>query len=1071
MSLVSKLKSIFKIENTINNDLLEFSKFDLDKRINTNSFFLSENKEELLKEINWENLKIQINEKDYSKYPKSLQFNIDILCNIDDVIDKANKKYIDDCINNNIIPEIFVEINKEDISSLFIGETMLYEKDEKIILDAFSYNKISEVIKYKNVYTFINSIGNQNLYNLINIKYKIDDNNIKYLDKLKTKEDEINLKEDIKKDTFNVLEYFKIDEYISQKKKIEIINHNNINNICLEEINAVVKVNNKKFIEQQLEIQKEYLDNILKESDPIIKLDNEQRTAILSDEDYTLIIAGAGAGKTTTVSAKVKYLVEKKNIDPKDILVVSFTNKAVDELKDRINKDLKIECPIVTFHATGNAIIRKTTSGKLNIVNEGYLYNAIRSYIKTEVMTDPDILQKMILFFSYHINLDLEVNSLEEAKKKLQIGKYETLKSSIEEITEQLIQDKISTKRTIKSEVVSSIEEVRIANFLYLNGVDYEYESQYPHHIEGSKKMYTPDFTIKQDGKIIYLEHYGITENGTHSYYNEEQLKKYKKAIVDKENIHKSHNTKLIHTFSSYNDSRDLLVALEELLLNNGIKFTRKSNKEVYEKLIGDEDVKYFHSFIKLVLNFIGNFKTNGYSENDFIELKVKSTNERNKIFLDIVKPIYLYYQNKLATDSKVDFQDLINNSISILENAKDLNVDFKYIIVDEYQDISQQRFDLTKKLAEVTNAKIIAVGDDWQSIYAFSGSRLELFTKFQESMGYANVLQITHTYRNSQELIDIAGKFIQENDSQIKKKLISPKNLSYPIAVFTYSDDSSKNKSKGISGILEEKAEAIEKALRAIVKRQKDDNSSILLLGRYGFDGSRLGKTSLFTYNDKTNKLIANNFPNFNITFMTAHSSKGLGYDDVIIINSEEGIYGFPTQIVDDPILKMVLAADNSYSFAEERRLFYVALTRTKNRVYITAPKNNPSRFLVELLENNDNIYLDDEDIAMEIKQSYNKKFNVCPACGFPIHLVSKKNYSKKMWSCSNDPEICDFLSNDLRGGSTRIRKCEKCKDGYLLIKKRRNVDAFFLGCSNYTNDATGCNNSIPLDFDDINN
>ncbi len=1059
MNLFAKLKKRITKKEVIPSELLVFGLYNFGLKDNLN-FISNSYKKEIYENSNWVEVKNQIDFDNLEKYNEKIISNINIMVNFDKYIKDKNDKYITHCIDNNITPNILIEILKEDISHLFNGNKFIEEDEFSVLLEKYNFEEISEFIKCDNASYFMNSIGNNNIYTLFNLKDKIKLNNEKYKNRIEN----INSEESKEK---SIESLFSMNTYISNKEKELIIKNNNIKEELFEQINDLVKTNNENFIKNNLLSESTYLDNILKVCDPNIKLDLEQRIAILSDEDYTLVIAGAGAGKTTTVSAKVKYLVEKKNIDPSEILVISFTNKAVDELKQRINTELGVPCPITTFHSTGNAIIRKTTSEKATVVSEGYLFNTIRDYIKSDIMTNPLIIEKMILFFSYHINLDLEANSIDEAKKKLMIGKYQTLKSSVSEINEELINDKAKIKRTIKNEYVRSIEEVKIANFLFLNGIEYEYETEYPYHIQNSKKPYTPDFTIKYNGELIYLEHFGITEDNKHSYYSKKDLDKYIQSINNKKIIHKIHKTKLLYTYSKYNDNVDFLIKLEELLISNNIQLVKRSHKDVYDKLIEDQDLKYFYSFIKLCMNFINNFKTSGYAEKDFNELKSNSNSERNKLFLDIVKPIYLYYQSRLATDGKIDFQDLINNSTAILESKHELNLGFKYIIVDEYQDISQQRFDLTKRLSEVTNAKIIAVGDDWQSIYAFSGSRLELFTKFKEAMGYANVLQITHTYRNSQELIDIAGEFIQENDSQIKKKLISPKSIKYPVAIFTYSDDQKQNKSGGKSGILEEKAIAIDKAIKTIIKRQQKDNSTILLLGRYGFDGSRLGKTSLFTYNEKSNKLYSNNYPNVQLTFMTAHSSKGLGFDDVIIINAEEGVYGFPTQIIDDPILRMVLAHDFSYEFAEERRLFYVSLTRTKNRVYIIVPKNNPSRFIIELLERYENIYVDNEEIEMEIKEINNNKFKHCPVCGFPIHLVTKSNYKQKMWACSNDPEVCDFLSNDLRGGKTRIRKCDKCKDGYLLIKKRRNVDAFFLGCSNYKSDSSGCDNSEQLDFD----
>ena len=110
---------------------------------------------------------------------------------------------------------------------------------------------------------------------------------------------------------------------------------------------------NKQFLKEEEKINKYYLEHILDECDPRIKLDEDQIKVVLSDEDNTLVIAGAGAGKTTTVAAKAKYLVDKKGVDPKDILIISFTNKAVDELIERINKKLGLGCKISTFHRVG----------------------------------------------------------------------------------------------------------------------------------------------------------------------------------------------------------------------------------------------------------------------------------------------------------------------------------------------------------------------------------------------------------------------------------------------------------------------------------------------------------------------------------------------------------------------------------------------------------------------------------------------------------------------------------------------------------------------------------------------
>ena len=127
--------------------------------------------------------------------------------------------------------------------------------------------------------------------------------------------------------------------------------------------------------------------------------------------------------------------------------------------------------------------------------------------------------------------------------------------------------------------------------------------------------------------------------------------------------------------------------------------------------------------------------------------------------------------------------------------------------------------------------------------------------------------------------------------------------------------------------------------------------NSSILLLGRYGFDGFNLTKSADFEYWEKTGNVTSKTFADIEMEFMTVHRAKGLGYDNVIIINAIDSVYGFPTKIQDDPVLQYVVKIDRTIGYAEERRLFYVALTRTKNRVYIVTPQQRPSEFVRELV------------------------------------------------------------------------------------------------------------------------
>lgn len=820
---------------------------------------------------------------------------------------------------------------------------------------------------------------------------------------------------------------------------------------------------NEKFISDHLVSEKSYLDGILSEVDPNIKLDDEQRKVVLSDEDYTLVIAGAGAGKTTTVSAKVKYLVERKGIRPDQILVISFTNKAVGELQDKINKALKIDCPVTTFHKTGYAIRRRQeTEERVRIVTEGYMFNVVNDYLKHNILEYPELVDKLILFFGSYFDAPYEGDDLNSFFNYITKADFTTLRGNMDEYTEKVIDQRSGRYVTIAHERLRSLQEVVIANFLYMNNIEYTYEKTYPYNILRSHKPYTPDFTITQGEKIAYIEHFGITEDGRNNRYTQEQLNIYKKEVNDKILLHRQHDTDLIYTFSAYNDGRDLLVHLQEELIAHGFELKRRPSKEVFEKIVSTEENKYISRLVKFVCTFIQNFKTNDFVIDDFARFRTSSSNERTKLFLTICEQCYLEYSKRLKEYHAIDFEDMINDSARILreEEVQGKKLDFKYIIVDEYQDISRQRFNLTKELCKLCNAKVIAVGDDWQSIYAYAGSDITLFTDFKNTFGYGLELCITKTYRNAQEVIDIAGGFVQKNLSQIRKALISPKHIEHPIVIKTYTEEVDRKEYEGKGGKYFLIGKCVEEIMDGLISRY--EHPKILLLGRYGFDGYNLTKSADFIYDDKTGSVRSKKYNADYFDFMTVHRAKGLGYDHVIIINARNETYGFPSQVQEDPVLKYVVKDDHSYDYAEERRLFYVALTRTKNRVYIITPQQHPSEFVLELIRDYPQVKVFGKIDKEPQEKTQDKR---CPVCGYPLQLRYKKAYGLKLWICTNEPEICDFMTNNLAGDEMTIMKCDKCKDGYLIVKDGRGSGPF-LGCTNYKADKTGCNNYVTKDL-----
>ena len=487
----------------------------------------------------------------------------------------------------------------------------------------------------------------------------------------------------------------------------------------------------------------------------------------------------------------------------------------------------------------------------------------------------------------------------------------------------------------------------------------------------------------------------------------------------------------MIETYSYYHKDKSLIPKLKDLLFKNKVTFKEIELKNVFEAIYIFQKDKTFEEFIKLIITFLSLFKSSNLGlvdikkllvENEKIENSFLKT--RNELFLKIFENFFDFYEFSLKIKNKIDFNDMINKSTEITTLGF-LNQKYKYIIIDEYQDISVSRFNLIKALQNQTNAKVICVGDDWQSIYRFSGSDIDLFSNFEKYFGPSKLLKIEKTYRNSQELIDIASEFVTQNPSQLKKDLKSDKHIGDPIKVVFYSDDLVK---------------AVEKAINDIIL-EFGEKSEILLLGRTRYDVQVLENSENFVLEKNKNKIKYSPFPNLQILFLTVHKSKGLESDNVILLNMENSLLGFPNRISSDPILSLVLANKEEYLYAEERRLFYVAITRTKNRTYLVAPENHYSQFLEDLISNG-SIHPPESENPFHIENPPK-----CLKCE-KGHLVVRKNEmtNQEFLGCSNYPH-CDFSINDVNILQKQVI-CKKC--GGYIIEKHSSKGTFY-ACSNY--------------------
>lgn len=861
---------------------------------------------------------------------------------------------------------------------------------------------------------------------------------------------------------------------------------------------------NERYINQELKDNSDLFDDLDGKS-----LDSQQREAIVVDEDAVKVIAGAGSGKTFTIQGKVKYLTEKRDVDPSEILTISFSNASVDDLKERIAEPIDIK----TFHKVGKDIL--TQYNQYSRPDTSALKRIIKRYLTKKALKNEDISKKLIEFFSFYINVPPSDDDIKYEGDLLDWQEgvdFSTLKRRF----------KNKQRETLNNEIVRSYEELYIANFLFIYGIKYTYEKIYSYPNKNFErefnkfkeflfsfneeipdelknditkdllnltdifeeyeiKDYLPDFYL--DDYNIYIEHFGLNRNCENHLIGGKSSEEYVKEMEWKRKVHKKYGTTLIETFSYYQSENRLLTRLAEKLQAQGVEFNEIDYREVYRILLENKTIKEWEDFIVLLKTFIELFKGNNYDETKFKEfydyvggLKDSFSKDRTIAFLKIVEEIYNDYEAYLLKIKKIDFNDMINKaSDCIVKNGLDLP--YKYIIVDEYQDTSFTRYNLLRNICDSIGAKIMVVGDDWQSIYSFSGCDVNIFTKFDNFFDVCETRYIEKTYRNSQQLIDASSNFVMKNPDQTRKELKSSKSLKYPIKLVNFDND--------FDEILK-----FELIIKNIINQSTFKNKKILILGRNNKDIFNLlknfnveneyGKRKFEILGDE-DKLRRNKFvkivyresQDVNIEYRTVHQSKGLECDNVILINLKNWKAGFPNKMVDDPVLNFVKRNGDSFNYAEERRLFYVALTRTKNNVYLLAPYFKSSVFVQELKTDANVELLNLEHNRLETLKNIEKNGEryviptklKCPVCKTGVVLLESfwnKGKLNRVLKCSHNMAP-PFNRCNWEGGYygseledlDDIEYCPSC-DG-ILIKRYRHSDGHpFLGCTNFRK--TGC-------------
>lgn len=755
--------------------------------------------------------------------------------------------------------------------------------------------------------------------------------------------------------------------------------------------NKYLDERNSRYVQEEIARNRDYFSSLEK-----YPLTNQQCEAIVTDEYRNLVIAGAGTGKTSTLVGKVGYLLKKGLVKPDEVLLLSYGRGPKDEMLERTQKRFNVSTDVNTFHGLGLKIVSEAQGIKPRVSKISSDQAALQKWIEEIIekgKQNPEFLHDLNSFF---INLT-EYKTLWDFKNPNEYYGYL----------------RTTQPRSLKGELVKSFEELEIANWLYTNGVEYKYERSYEYPTADKiHSQYKPDFYLPEYG--LYIEHFGVDRNGNTAPFIPKE--KYLDEMSWKRNIHKKNGTILLETYHYEVIEGNLLSGLESKLRSKQVTLKPIAAEAIFEEI---NKLGLVQPITGLLSTFLNLYKSSGMSLDELNEKVRKTKNtSRTRAFISIFTHVYNEYESALTTSGEVDFNDMINKATEYVVKRV-VKPGYHYFLIDEFQDISQNRCKLLRALLDSNpENKLFAVGDDWQSIYRFAGSDVNIMSDFEGNFGESKILFIEDNFRFNNKICDLSTKFILSNPKQIKKTLKPHSIVSEPAISLQYTTD-------------------LERDVNDILARLNRLGGSVLILARYNFQRPELSC-----------------YPNLSVQFMSAHKSKGLESDFVILIGLESGVMGFPCGIVDDPLLSLVMSVDDEYPHAEERRLFYVAVTRAKKHLYLLADKRNPSVFVSELISEGYELALIDNDYLDS---------GICPRCSATIKLVDGE--FGPFYSCGNFP-YCSYKAPrcpSCGSGSLLLRSgyytcsscgelftpCPECNEGHLVARQGRY--GRFLGCSNY--------------------
>lgn len=747
-------------------------------------------------------------------------------------------------------------------------------------------------------------------------------------------------------------------------------------------------------------------------------MSDRQREAILHDEDNCLVVAGAGTGKTTTIVGKAGFLLRTGASRPEQILLLAFARKAKEELQERLEDAGIRGVAVRTFHSLGLDILAQARGGKPSLSklaeDERALSRTVRDFLDS--LFEGEFAHQAAAYFALFRN---PYRSSFEFKTEHEHIRY---------LNGQDI-------RTLNDEQVRSYEECVIADWLFLNGVRYQYERAYEHDTRSVEyRQYKPDFYLPDYG--LYIEHFGVDRQGRTASYVDPVT--YRERMAWVRALHQQHGTRLVETFHFECREGVLPTVLGTRLAKAGVTLRPVSPSQVREALArrGCLDPA-----AKLIGTFLALFKGSGLTLADLRAAAEGQTDTvRPRLFLDIFERFLAHYQRELAQRGEIDFADMITEAARAVASGG-YKSGFTHVLVDEFQDIGRGRAALLKALlAQVPGRRLFCVGDDWQSIFRFAGSDVGIMTSFAEHFGYTRRTDLDRTYRCTDRLLAASSRFVMANPQQLRKSMSAAVSAQEPgIAVLTPGPD---------------EGSALRRALRDIDLRhgaRRRERLGVLILGRYrhSLPADQAG--------------LRRDYPRLHLRFFTIHRAKGLEADYAVLLDVLSGKHGFPSEVADDPVLDLLLPGSAPFPNAEERRLFYVGLTRARKRAFILTDLARRSAFVDELAGPEYRGLVECEALA---------QLATCPACAGP--MVRWHGEHGEFWGCGNFPRcatkgvrcpVCARQALVRSGAAFRCvvagcqgatEVCPMCGVGAVVPREGR--FGMFWGCTEWRREGASC-------------